>query len=100
MESYTCPECGTPITVLPDSEYGNCALCGRSYKIDRDAEVVNGDWVDRTQLYPVSLVVFTSCGGCGAFLGVHPGGCFYGNLSGCCDSCYAKLFESYKEALA
>jgi len=92
MESYDCPECGQQISVLADSDYGYCSRCGRTYRIDRDAEVSGGEWTDRTKLHPVSLVIYRVCSYCGKFLGTKDAAGMTGGISdGCCDECFARV---------
>jgi len=54
IKPYDCPNCGEEIFIdhsQPPVEV-QCVCCKEQFTVDVDAELVDGDWKDRTSLIP------------------------------------------------
>lgn len=49
-KEYPCPYCGDACEVDDNDIDGSCLSCGTIYKVNRDAEFVDGMWKDLTKL--------------------------------------------------
>jgi len=49
-KEYPCPYCADEVIVDENDIDGSCLSCGTIYKVNRDAEFVDGVWRDLTNL--------------------------------------------------
>ena len=48
---YPCPYCEDEVEIDGNELSGTCKSCGMPYKVDYDAEFIDGRWRDNTHLY-------------------------------------------------
>jgi Zn finger protein HypA/HybF involved in hydrogenase expression len=52
IPEYDCPKCDEPIKVRENDFFVVCPQCRTEWRVDVDAEFVDGHWRDLTRLIP------------------------------------------------